>query len=844
MWLGILFLTGTALFGVCLTRRALRGLLDGAEHVLWGTVVGWISATFCVYLLARCQGRLTSGQVVWTTLAAWMIVASLSFGFWRVRISWFRELWRPHFKGLIILLILFAPIYWRLLSRHIFAPGPGGYYSGSAAYDLNFHATVATSFVYGGNFPPIYPLLPPEPMLYPYLPDFHAATLIAAGFSLRAAMTITALWLGLVTAGLFYCLAFRIMASQKTAVLATVLFLLNGGLGFVDFLRDWWHSGRTFFQFWNTLAVNYAMSSERGLHWTNIVVDMLIPQRTSLFGLPLGLMIFTIFAVVWQRWHLVKKELTDNSPRELILLLMAGVLAGVLPLFHTHTYIAVGVVSVILFGLRPRRAWLAFWIPGVLIAAPQIISLAQRATEGSGIIRWLPGWLGHDAPFFPLYLLRNFGLPLLLAVPAWIAAPRAWRKFYLAFVFLFIFSFLIVISPNVFDNGKLTYYWHALNSILVAAWLVKLATAHRQRIIASLLTFVCIATALVVFQSENLAFVRTFGDEEMNAAVFVREHTAPHSLFLAAPSLNQPVMCLAGRAVVRAATAWLWSHGYEFRERESDVRRIYEGKADAIDLLRYYGVDYIYLGQEERAQLKADQSFLDNHFPVIYRSQEIMIYDVQPSIEVDRAGRFKEPEPRELASRLDSDPYSLLIEFPRTSFFVYRLCKASFGRMPRRAEFMEAMASLGNGLFIGGKDWTQKLETNTTLLMGAWIKSEDFSKLYETKSNADFVAAILQNAGLQWNPTERDGLVSRLDSGAGTRGSALRQVVEDQRFFAREYNNAYVLMHYFGYLARDPDDPPDHDLKGLNFWRDVLDRSGDYRSISKAFLESIEYNAR
>ena len=50
-----------------------------------------------------------------------------------------------------------------------------------------------------------------------------------------------------------------------------------------------------------------------------------------------------------------------------------------------------------------------------------------------------------------------------------------------------------------------------------------------------------------------------------------------------------------------------------------------------------------------------------------------------------------------------------------------------------------------------------------------------------------------------------------------------------------------VLVHYFGYLRRNPDDAPDFDLKGLNFWRDRLDGWGDYRTISRAFIESLEY---
>jgi hypothetical protein len=56
-----------------------------------------------------------------------------------------------------------------------------------------------------------------------------------------------------------------------------------------------------------------------------------------------------------------------------------------------------------------------------------------------------------------------------------------------------------------------------------------------------------------------------------------------------------------------------------------------------------------------------------------------------------------------------------------------------------------------------------------------------------------------------------------------------------------DYNEAYVLCHYFAYLRRNPDDPPDHDLTGYNFWLAQLDRTNDYRGITRAFLESDEY---
>lgn len=838
--LAILFLCGSTLLGVCLMRRALGELLDGIEQILWGTVVGWVLATFGVYLVARWQGQLLPRTVLWTTLAIW-IIAAIIFVVGRERFK-LRALWggSDAYTGLIVVLLVLAPIYWRLLSVQMFLRADGGLYSGSAGNDLNFHAAVISSFRYGQNFPPTYTLLPPERLLYPFMPDFHAAILMAGGSSLRSALIVTALVLGVVIAGLFYALALRVARLSRTATLATLLFLLNGGLGFIHFFRDWWKGDKSLIQFWNTLDLNYANLSEQGIHWNNIVADMMVPQRTSLFGLSIGLMIFTSFAILWRRWHVNEgAEASRNKPRTLTLMMIAGGLAGILPLFHTHTYIAVGLVSVVLFAMRPRREWLAFWAPAILLAAPQLIALATHA-RGTAMVRLFFGWLGHDDPFFPLYLLRNFGLPLLLAIPAWWAAPREWRKFYLAFLVVFVFSFVIVFSPNLFDNGKPIYYWHALNSVLVAAWLIKLATEHKQRLLAVFLAFLSIATALIVFRSQTIASTRVFTDEELAAAAFVRDHTEPHALFLTAPSLKSPVLSLSGRPVLRSATAWLWSHGYEFRARENDVRRIYAGSVDATELLRYYQVDYIYLGDAERSDVRANSAFFDASFPAVYHSQTITIYDAR-KLRNESAGVFYPTLRWDIASRLDRDPYAMIVGFRDTSFFVYRLCKASYGSVPRREEFMAAMTLLGRDLYPGSSVWETQLQRNRTALLTDWTRSPEFKRLYDGKSNAELVDALLKNAGISWSGGRRAELINRLTTQTDPQPAALLSVVADGGFYASEYNNAYVLVHFFGYLRRNPDDAPDFDLKGFNFWRDRLNSWGDYRTISRAFIESDEY---
>jgi len=88
---------------------------------------------------------------------------------------------------------------------------------------------------------------------------------------------------------------------------------------------------------------------------------------------------------------------------------------------------------------------------------------------------------------------------------------------------------------------------------------------------------------------------------------------------------------------------------------------------------------------------------------------------------------------------------------------------------------------------------------------------------------------------------ERQALITALDNKSESRASVLRRIALGGVVNKRDYNNAYVLTHYFAYLRRNPDDSPDYNLVGFNFWLDDLNRTGDYRSLSRVFLESGEY---
>jgi len=502
-----LFLCGAALLGVAVIRRVLRDLLDGAEQTLFGIVVGWILTTFCAYAVAYSLGRLSYWPMVVLALISWLAATWL---WWPdVMRKWRDEpnkwQWPSKHAPLAALLSLFAPLYLYFFSIRMFQPKPDGLYSGGNSWnDMALHLAISSSFLHGHNFPPIYtPLYTPfevYPLSYPFMPDFQTAILMALGLSPWVTLMATAVPLALIITGLLYCLARRMIRGAVPAALATILFLFNGGLGFLYFLEDWRNSKKGFVEMLSGLERNYANMWDRQLHWANIIADSFLPHRTSLYGYPVALMAFTLFAIVWRRWSESETEARWDGWR---ILLPAGVLVGLLPRFHTHSYMAIGLISGFLFLIRPRLVWVAFWLPAILLAAPQLLTVAGHVTSGE-FMRLQPNWKGNQEASWLLYWIRNLGLPLFLIIPAWVSAPRPWRSFYLAFVCLMVFSVTVMVSPHDYDNIKLMYYWYAISCILIAAWLVKLASEYKQRLLVVLLVLACTASGLLSLQRERL----------------------------------------------------------------------------------------------------------------------------------------------------------------------------------------------------------------------------------------------------------------------------------------------------------------------------------------------------
>jgi hypothetical protein len=171
-------------------------------------------------------------------------------------------------------------------------------------------------------------------------------------------------------------------------------------------------------------------------------------------------------------------------------------------------------------------------------------------------------------------------------------------------------------------------------------------------------------------------------------------------------------------------------------------------------------------------------------------------------------------------------------EFQERGYFVYRFYSASFGRKPNYAEFMPDMAS------VSGFLTDQEKEAAKVAFVQEFMNRQEFKNRYDSQTTPTaYVDALLQAAGLPNHPS-RKNWIDGLTNNSLTRADVLRQLAESAEVYNKFYNQAFVVMQYFGYLRRDPDSLY---LK----WIEIMDQnSGNYRTMVNGFVNSDEYRIR
>lgn len=570
-----------------------------------------------------------------------------------------------------------AIVMWLVFSRAMFE-GADGLYTGvlNNYGDLPFHLSVITRFALGQNFPPEDPTFAGARFTYPFMTDFISAMFVRGGASLRASLFIENYFVGVALVGVLHRFGQKLLRNRTAAILTPLLIILNGGLGWAMLVADVNKTDGGVFQLLRHIPHSYTILPEvaDGWRWGNAVTSLLVPQRGFLLGIPLAVIVFTQW---WAALHnddegkskkvkgkkeerrdkRLKPASSTNEPigstvdnpsfftfSFLLLpatrrMLAAGVVAGLLPLVHAHSFVVVMGVGACLAVINWSRwrEWLTFLLVGSLIAIPQLLwSTHGSAVSTRAFIGWQFGWDSGTENFF-WFWFKNTGIfiPLLIAALLWkredYLVSRRLLFFFLPFTLCFIIPNLVKLAPWIWDNVKVLFYWWIASAPIVALLLARLweGRAWSRLLAGALFVVLSLAGALDVFAlMTSQGEYQEFDRNGVAFAEMVKQQTPPGATILHAPIHNTPIF-LTGRRSLMGYPGHIWTHGIDFGQREADIKQIYSGAPDAASLLSKYGVDYVVIDPQEHSVMPVNTDFFSRYREVV-KIGEYHLYKIKP----------------------------------------------------------------------------------------------------------------------------------------------------------------------------------------------------------------------
>ena len=641
-----LFLTASAAAGFGLTY--LSGVaFTLEERVVFGAVLGAMTVAVTSFVPALLLGDVTLATVllglgaVWVFGAVGLVAGRSKVGDdWRdARARWLAPIRTPGHPWPLAAVFLICGAWTSHFLHQAYVYLPGGLYTGYVNIwgDWAAHLTYVASFAYGHNFPPEFPIDPGHHLGYPFMIDFLAADLVPLQLPLTETLTATSGMLALAFPAVLYLAAARFTAGRAAAAIAVFAFLLSGGLGFV-FLRD--DLQRLGLNALAHLPREYTLNRDVNLQWLNPVLAYLVPQRSTLFGFSLALI---VLVVLWVGLH----EQLGVRP-----FVFAGLVAAVMPIFHVHAYGTVVALPAFWALFNRRSEWFAYFVPAITVGVPILVWMWPP--DNTSICGSLPsihgyclqlGWLSSgdvskDGPFvfaaeWAWFWVWNTSLLLPLLVIAQLALrfyPTAFPTWFAPMWLWFVVPNLVVLQPWVWDNTKFFVFWALLGSIVVGALLAAMLKRHpltaALAVVAMLLLGLSGALDLARASDFSVSSNQFTDRGGLKVAEWVRTHTSPTAIFAVADEHNSPIPTLAGRRELIGYSGWLWTYGLsDYVQKSADDKRILAGDPSTPALVRKYHVDYVMIGPQEVPR-GGSRAYWQQHATLVYDDGEYAVYRI------------------------------------------------------------------------------------------------------------------------------------------------------------------------------------------------------------------------
>ncbi len=542
---------------------------------------------------------------------------------------------------------------WAFLWRDALEVRPDGLWAGHEYIwsDWPTHLAIVTRFASGDGFPPQNIHIAGLPLAYHYLSDLTPAAFVVMGMDAFGALALHSYVLSILAALAIWAFARRMTGRRSAATLGMVLFLMGAGLGWIAHVATV-DGGQGLLA--GLLADPWDPKSQVAAHVRvfNPYLAFLMSQRAYLYGLPIAMLVVSALGIAASR-------------RSVRLFVAAGAVAGLLPLAHLPTLLALAIVVPVLavaLMTRPRPirsipvgGWLAFGITWVAVSAPQLLAQLGGGSGALAATRLQLGWVAGEGDFGDDWLsfwIVNAGLLGILCFVALVVAaldrharpgdrllpPRAFRTL-LAFQVLFVVVNVIVFQPWDWDNHKILIYWMLAAAILSSALLVAIwRRVRRWRPVGRVVVraaLVCAVISIVAGPLLENAWMlqgggryRMLTTDQVALADKVRTATRPGSVVVTGMGSHDPVQMLSGRQVLMGYWGQLWVSGIPYADREAEVLRIYHLAPDAEELMRRYRVGAVVIGPDELSRLGADGEGFAERYPVIASSGPYTVYGI------------------------------------------------------------------------------------------------------------------------------------------------------------------------------------------------------------------------
>ena len=557
---GILFLCAFLVCGMVIANqlfckksgliRLWLGLCTGLMLMMWLPVLFafFLDFTRLANLLGLSAAAIAAGLLAWR-------------GRKRLRTpqSFCGEL---NWKLLVALVLPLALLSAYLQYTHILRNVDGALHVGQSTYgDLCLHLGIATS-LRNAAFPPDYSILPGALLGYPFLADSMVTSMLLFGSDLAASFVITGTLMMMLIYSGFIIFAWELTHRRAAVILAFILMFLNGGLGFLytfdGVFKDATMLRNVFTGFYNAPTNMPSLN----LRWVNVICDMMIPQRTLLCG----------WTVLLPALYMLTDAVRQKSIRGFLLL---GIWAGLMPMVHTHSFFALGLMSIgvmlhqlLCADTNDRKStllrFLCYGGAAVILALPQLMTWTFPQTMGGGSLTLRFNWVNNqgngqliDGYFW--FWIKNVGLVYLLMVPAALTAKKGslLRSISLGALVIYTVAELFQFQPNPYDNNKLFYVAYMLMLPAVALYLNSLW--HRLRgvrgraLLASVFMLCCTFSATLTIAREVISDYQLFSASEVEAAEYIEENLPADAVVLTGDQHNNAVAVIS--CVAQAATS-------------------------------------------------------------------------------------------------------------------------------------------------------------------------------------------------------------------------------------------------------------------------------------------------